>query len=57
MSQHTRDGAAHSAHPRLRLPRVGEPAPAFALPATDGATVELAGAAKPLALVFLRHLM
>jgi hypothetical protein len=57
MSQQTHDGAAHSAHPRLRLPRVGEPAPAFALPATDGATEDLASAAKPLALVFLRHLM
>ncbi|HEY7832359.1 MAG TPA: hypothetical protein VIG30_02235 [Ktedonobacterales bacterium] len=56
MSQQTRDDAAH-AHPRLRLPRAGDLAPAFALPATDGATVELAGAAKPLALVFLRHLM
>ena len=43
--------------PRLRLPRVGEPAPALALPATDGTTIDLATAPKPLALVFLRHLM
>lgn len=50
---------AHPAErrPRLRLPRVGEMAPKFTLPATDGGTVDLAGALKPLALVFLRHLM
>lgn len=41
----------------LRLPRVGEPAPEFALPATDGATVDLATTPRPLALVLLRHLM
>jgi peroxiredoxin len=41
---------------QLRLPRVGEPAPALHLPATDGTTVDLATYPKPVALVFLRHL-
>jgi hypothetical protein len=39
-----------------RMPRVGEPAPDFALPATDGGVLHLAAAPRPLALVFLRHL-
>ena len=42
---------------RLRLPRAGKMAPAFALAATDGAPVDLATTPKPVALVFLRHLM
>lgn len=57
MSQHASDRGAQPAPSRLRLPRAGEMAPEFTLPATDGGTVDLAGAAKPLALVFLRHLM
>lgn len=40
----------------LRLPRPGEPAPAFHLPATDGTTVDLPAYAQPTVLVFLRHL-
>jgi peroxiredoxin len=40
----------------LRLPQVGEPAPDFTLPATDGGTVHLADDPKPVVLVFLRHL-
>jgi peroxiredoxin len=39
-----------------RLPQAGEPAPDFALPAVDGATVALADFPKPVALVYLRHL-
>lgn len=39
-----------------RLPRAGEPAPDFTLPATDGGAVHLAEYPKPVALVFLRHL-
>jgi hypothetical protein len=35
---------------------VGEAAPPFTLPTTDGATITLDSAPKPLALVFLRHL-
>jgi len=41
---------------RLTFPRVGEPAPDFALIAIDGAHVHLADYPKPVALVFLRHL-
>ncbi|MEI6046295.1 MAG: hypothetical protein WCS37_18250 [Chloroflexota bacterium] len=40
----------------LRVPRVGEVAPNFTLPATDGSVVELATCSKPVALIFLRHL-
>lgn len=40
----------------LRLPRVGAPAPDFALPATDGMRVHLAKCPKPVIVVFLRHL-
>lgn len=40
----------------LRLPRVSEPAPDFTLPSADGGPVHLADEAKPVALVFLRHL-
>ncbi|CAA9580473.1 MAG: hypothetical protein AVDCRST_MAG88-3260 [uncultured Thermomicrobiales bacterium] len=39
-----------------RVPGVGEIAPVFVLPATDGTTVELAVVRRPVALVFLRHL-
>lgn len=44
--------------PTKRLPklRAGEPAPDFSLPATDGGQVRLAECAKPVAVVFLRHL-
>ena len=41
---------------KLRVPGAGEIAPAFALPATDGTTVELRAERGPVALVFLRHL-
>lgn len=41
---------------KLRVPGVGEIAPAFALPATDGTAVDLGSYPKPVALVFLRHL-
>lgn len=59
MSQGTPVHSSHSSerHSQLRLPRVGEPAPALVLPTTDGTTVDLATAPKPVALVFLRHLM
>jgi peroxiredoxin len=40
----------------LRLPQVGERAPDFTLPATDGDSIDLAEYPKPVALVFLRHL-
>lgn len=40
----------------LRLPRVGELAPDFTLPASDGGEVHLAAIPKPVALIFLRHL-
>lgn len=36
--------------------RVGEQAPDFTLPATDGSTVTLSSYPKPLAVVFFRHL-
>jgi peroxiredoxin len=39
-----------------QMPRIGEPAPDFTLPATGGGTFHLAAAPKPVALVFLRHL-
>ncbi len=42
---------------RRRLPRVGELALDFSLPAIDGGAVQLAEYPKPVALVFLRHLM
>lgn len=45
-----------SNQPVLRLPRVGQVAPNFSLPATDGTNVELSVYPKPVALVFLRHL-
>lgn len=38
------------------LPRVGEPAPDFSLQAVDGATIALGETAKPVVLVFMRHL-
>lgn len=41
---------------KLRVPKPGELAPNFVLPATDGSTVELASYPKPVALVFMRHL-
>ena len=41
---------------KLRPPRVGECAPDFTLPATEGAEVRLALCPKPVILVFLRHL-
>ncbi len=41
---------------KLRIPKVGEIAPDFVLPATDGTTIELATYPKPVALVFMRHL-
>ncbi|HET9528944.1 MAG TPA: hypothetical protein VFQ92_01230 [Blastocatellia bacterium] len=40
----------------LRVPRVGEIAPDFTLPATDGGVVGLSDSPKPVAIVFLRHL-
>lgn len=40
----------------LRLPRVGEAAPVFTLPATEGGLVHLAEYPKPVSLLFLRHL-
>lgn len=36
--------------------RAGDLAPDFTLPATDGGAVRLSEHAKPVALVFLRHL-
>lgn len=39
-----------------RPPSLGQPAPRFILPATDGGTVDLASCPKPALLVFLRHL-
>lgn len=47
---------AHTSAKALRLPKVGEMAPGFVLPATDGTMVDLAAYPKPVALVFLRHL-
>lgn len=41
---------------RLRQPQIGELAPDFTLPATDGSIVNLKRHPKPVALVFLRHL-
>jgi peroxiredoxin len=41
---------------KRQVPRVGEMAPDFTLAATDGGTLRLADAPKPVALVFLRHL-
>lgn len=41
---------------KLRVPKVGEIAPNFSLPALDGNTVEVAQYPRPVALVFLRHL-
>ncbi|GAC1458537.1 MAG: hypothetical protein PVSMB4_18080 [Ktedonobacterales bacterium] len=49
-------GSSGGTTARLRLPRVGELAPDFTLPATDGGTVHLAEYPRPVALVFLRHL-
>lgn len=40
----------------LKLPRIGESAPTFTLPATEGSEVSLAAYPKPLALSFMRHL-
>ena len=40
----------------LPVLRVGDLAPDFTLPATDGGTVTLRQYPKPEALVFLRHL-
>ncbi|MEW6130344.1 MAG: hypothetical protein AB1757_25135 [Acidobacteriota bacterium] len=41
---------------QLRQPKIGELAPDFTLPAVDGDSVHLANYAKPVSLVFLRHL-
>ena len=41
---------------KLRIPKIGEIAPNFVLPATDGSMVELAIYPKPTVLVFMRHL-
>jgi hypothetical protein len=41
---------------KLHLPPVGTAAPLFSLAATDGTTVELDSHAKPVALIFMRHL-
>lgn len=46
----------HNSRPRLRLARVGEEAPDFTLPATDGTVIDLATCRKPVVLVFMRHL-
>jgi peroxiredoxin len=40
----------------LRVPKVGELAPNFTLPATDGSIIELTKYHNPVALIFLRHL-
>lgn len=40
----------------MGLPSVGERAPDFVLPATDGGSIRLSQYPKPVALVFLRHL-
>ncbi len=48
---------AQRSNVRPRPPRVGELAPDFSLPAIDGGAVRLAEYPKPVALVFLRHLM
>ncbi|MBI3652757.1 MAG: hypothetical protein HY231_17175 [Acidobacteria bacterium] len=40
----------------LRQPLIGEPAPDFSLPATDGQLVHLGDYPKPVSLTFLRHL-
>jgi len=41
----------------LQLPLVGTIAPNFNLPAIDGERVELASYPKPVALIFMRHLL
>lgn len=41
---------------RLQFPGRGDVAPEFVLPAIDGGTVCFAEYARPVALVFLRHL-
>jgi peroxiredoxin len=40
----------------LKMPSVGEIAPLFSLPATDGSLISLEDYPKPVALVFMRHL-
>ncbi|HSE97462.1 MAG TPA: hypothetical protein VLD57_04275 [Blastocatellia bacterium] len=40
----------------MRVPRVGEIAPDFALPSTGGGVVRLSECPGPVALVFFRHL-
>ncbi len=44
------------ANPILRQPQVGETAPDFTLPATDGSNITLSSYPKPLAVSFFRHL-
>jgi peroxiredoxin len=41
---------------KLCQPQVGEAAPDFSLPATDGSRVRLADYPKPVSITFFRHL-
>ena len=41
---------------KLRQPQIGDLAPDFTLPATNGSMIKLKQHQKPVALVFLRHL-
>lgn len=55
-ARHQKLEARSELHMSLRLLRVGERAPEFKLPAAYGDDVHLAEYAKPVAIVFLRHL-